>query len=634
MIGKLESLLDNIAFPSDLKKLDESQLPQLCDELRRFIIDELSHNPGHLASSLGVVELTVAIHYVYDMPMDKLVWDVGHQAYGHKILTGRRERFHTNRQFGGISGFPNPAESEYDSFVAGHASNSISAALGISIADDRLKHEKSHTVAVIGDAAMSGGLAFEGLNNASFYPNNLLVVLNDNHMAIDEPVGGMSEYLVRLTTSETYNKWRYRLYQFLERHGWVKEDSKGKHIRRHNSLKAAIANEHNLFEVLNLRYFGPVDGHDVINLVKILRSIKDYNGPKVLHIKTKKGKGFKPAEEAAAIWHAPGKFNKESGERVIPPITKDTPPLFQDVFGHTLVDLAKMNDKVVGVTPAMPSGCSMSFLMHEMPERVFDVGIAEGHAVTFSAGLAKGGLMPFCNIYSSFMQRSYDNVIHDVALQNLDMVMCLDRAGLVGSDGATHHGAFDLAAFRCVPNLTIASPMNVVELRNLMYTASQPGHGPFMIRYPRGKGVLLDWHGEMQTMPVGKGVRLKEGTSSLAVLTLGPLGFAAKKAIERAESEGMSVSHYNMLFLKPLDEEMLQEVASRHTKVITVEDGVVSGGFGSAVLEYFADHDCQIKVKRIGIPDLFATHGTQEELYHLYGMDAEGIYQAIVSMLQ
>lgn len=630
----MESLLNSIEYPSDLKKLEESQLPQLCDELRRFIIDELSHNPGHLASSLGVVELTVAIHYVYDMPTDSLVWDVGHQAYGHKILTGRRKLFHTNRQFGGISGFPNPAESEYDSFVAGHASNSISAALGISIADDRLKKDGAHTVAVIGDAAMSGGLAFEGLNNASFYPNNLLVVLNDNHMAIDDPVGGMSEYLVRLTTSETYNKWRYRLYRLMKKTGWLSDDQKGNHIRRHNSLKAAIANEHNLFEVLNLRYFGPVDGHDVINLVKILRSIKDYKGPKVLHIKTKKGKGFKPAEEAASIWHAPGKFNKESGERVIPPITKDTPPLFQDVFGHTLVDLAKMNDKVVGVTPAMPSGCSMSFLMHEMPERVFDVGIAEGHAVTFSAGLAKGGLMPFCNIYSSFMQRAYDNVIHDVALQNLDMVMCLDRAGLVGSDGATHHGAFDLAAFRCVPNLTIASPMNVVELRNLMFTASQPGHGPFMIRYPRGKGVLLDWHGEMQEMPVGKGVCLKKGDSSLAILSLGPLGFAAKKAVERAEAEGMSVSLYNMLFLKPLDEALLDEVASRYQHVITVEDGVVNGGFGSAVLEYFADHEYSVKVKRIGIPNLFATHGTQEELYHLYGMDAEGIYNAITAILK
>lgn len=630
----MESLLNSIEYPSDLKKLEESQLPQLCDELRRFIIDELSHNPGHLASSLGVVELTVAIHYVYDMPTDSLVWDVGHQAYGHKILTGRRKLFHTNRQFGGISGFPNPAESEYDSFVAGHASNSISAALGISIADDRLKKDGAHTVAVIGDAAMSGGLAFEGLNNASFYPNNLLVVLNDNHMAIDDPVGGMSEYLVRLTTSETYNKWRYRLYRLMKKTGWLSDDQKGNHIRRHNSLKAAIANEHNLFEVLNLRYFGPVDGHDVINLVKILRSIKDYKGPKVLHIKTKKGKGFKPAEEAASIWHAPGKFNKESGERVIPPITKDTPPLFQDVFGHTLVDLAKMNDKVVGVTPAMPSGCSMSFLMHEMPERVFDVGIAEGHAVTFSAGLAKGGLMPFCNIYSSFMQRAYDNVIHDVALQNLDMVMCLDRAGLVGSDGATHHGAFDLAAFRCVPNLTIASPMNVVELRNLMFTASQPGHGPFMIRYPRGKGVLLDWHGEMQEMPVGKGVCLKKGDSSLAILSLGPLGFSAKKAVERAEAEGMSVSLYNMLFLKPLDEALLDEVASRYQHVITVEDGVVNGGFGSAVLEYFADHEYSVKVKRIGIPNLFATHGTQEELYHLYGMDAEGIYNAITAILK
>ena len=599
-------MLDKIDTPSDLKKLDESQLPQVCDELRRFIIDELSHNPGHLASSLGVVELTVALHYVYDVPEDKIVWDVGHQAYGHKILTGRRTRFSTNRQFGGISGFPNPHESEYDSFVAGHASNSISAALGISIADDKLGKDQAHTVAVIGDAAMSGGLAFEGLNNASAYPNNLLVVLNDNHMAIDAPVGGMSEYLVRLTTSATYNKWRYKLYRFFAKLGWVKEDEKAKHIRFHNSVKAAIANEHNLFEVLNLRYFGPVDGHDVVSLVKILRSIKDYKGPKVLHIKTKKGKGFKPAEEAAAIWHAPGKFNKETGERVVAPITKDTPPLFQDVFGHTLVELARMNDKVVGITPAMPSGCSMSFLMHEMPDRVFDVGIAEGHAVTFSAGLAKEGMMPFCNIYSSFMQRAYDNVIHDVCLQNLDMVMCLDRAGLVGSDGATHHGAFDLAAFRCVPNLTIASPMNVIELRNLMYTASLPGHGPFMIRYPRGKGVLLDWHKEMEEMPVGKGVCLKKGTSSLAVLSLGPLGHAAAKAIAKAEENGMSVSHYNMLFLKPLDEELLNEVAKTYQSVITVEDGVVSGGFGSAVLEYFADHDVAMHVKRIGIPNISA----------------------------
>ena len=627
-------MLDKIDTPSDLKKLDESQLPQVCDELRRFIIDELSHNPGHLASSLGVVELTVALHYVYDVPEDKIVWDVGHQAYGHKILTGRRIRFSTNRQFGGISGFPNPHESEYDSFVAGHASNSISAALGISIADDKLGKQQAHTVAVIGDAAMSGGLAFEGLNNASAYPNNLLVVLNDNHMAIDAPVGGMSEYLVRLTTSATYNKWRYKLYRFLAKLGWVKEDEKAKHIRFHNSVKAAIANEHNLFEVLNLRYFGPVDGHDVVSLVKILRSIKDYKGPKVLHIKTKKGKGFKPAEEAAAIWHAPGKFNKETGERVVAPITKDTPPLFQDVFGHTLVELARMNDKVVGITPAMPSGCSMSFLMHEMPDRVFDVGIAEGHAVTFSAGLAKEGMMPFCNIYSSFMQRAYDNVIHDVCLQNLDMVMCLDRAGLVGSDGATHHGAFDLAAFRCVPNLTIASPMNVIELRNLMYTASLPGHGPFMIRYPRGKGVLLDWHKEMEEMPVGKGVCLKKGTSSLAVLSLGPLGHAAAKAIAKAEENGMSVSHYNMLFLKPLDEELLNEVAKTYQSVITVEDGVVSGGFGSAVLEYFADHDVTMHVKRIGIPNIFATHGTQEELYHYYGMDADGIYAAIESVLK
>ncbi len=628
MSDTVGALLQKVEYPSDLKKLKEEELPQFCQELRQFIIDELSHNPGHLGASLGVVELTVALHYVYDMPNDNIVWDVGHQAYGHKIITGRRTLFHTNRQLGGLCGFPNPSESEYDSFIAGHASNSISAALGLDIASAKLKESK-HTVAVIGDAAISGGLAFEGLNNTSFYKNNLLIVLNDNHMAIDTPVGGLSDYLVRLTTSKTYNKWRYRFSQLMQKWGLINEKKKGMMIRRNNSLKAAITNQHNIFEGLNIRYFGPVDGHDVQQLVKILREIKDYEGPKVLHIKTTKGKGFKPAEESAAEWHAPGKFNKETGERIIPPITKDTPPLFQDVFGHTLLELARENEKIIGITPAMPSGCSMSFMMHEMPDRVYDVGISEGHAVTFSAGLAKEGMMPFCNIYSSFMQRAFDNVIHDVALQNLDMVLCLDRAGLVGADGATHHGAFDLAAFRCVPNLTIASPMNVIELRNLMYTASQPGHGPFMIRYPRGKGVLLDWHLPFQSMEVGKGYCVTEG-DDVAVLSLGPLGYMVQKTISKAKELGISVAHYNMLFLKPLDETLLHEVAKKFKKIVTVEDGSIKGGFGSAVLEFLADNNYTGHiVSRVGLPDQFATHGTPDELYHLYGMDVEGILKTI-----
>ncbi len=628
MSDTVGALLQKVEYPSDLKKLKEEELPQFCQELRQFIIDELSHNPGHLGASLGVVELTVALHYVYDMPNDNIVWDVGHQAYGHKIITGRRTLFHTNRQLGGLCGFPNPSESEYDSFIAGHASNSISAALGLDIASAKLKESK-HTVAVIGDAAISGGLAFEGLNNTSFYKNNLLIVLNDNHMAIDTPVGGLSDYLVRLTTSKTYNKWRYRFSQLLQKWGLINEKKKGMMIRRNNSLKAAITKQHNIFEGLNIRYFGPVDGHDVQQLVKILREIKDYEGPKVLHIKTTKGKGFKPAEESAAEWHAPGKFNKETGERIIPPITKDTPPLFQDVFGHTLLELARENEKIIGITPAMPSGCSMSFMMHEMPDRVYDVGISEGHAVTFSAGLAKEGMMPFCNIYSSFMQRAFDNVIHDVALQNLDMVLCLDRAGLVGADGATHHGAFDLAAFRCVPNLTIASPMNVIELRNLMYTASQPGHGPFMIRYPRGKGVLLDWHLPFQTMEVGKGYCVTEG-DDVAVLSLGPLGYMVQKTIPKAKELGISVAHYNMLFLKPLDETLLHEVAKKFKKIVTVEDGSIKGGFGSAVLEFLADNNYTGHiVSRVGLPDQFATHGTPDELYHLYGMDVDGILKTI-----
>lgn len=623
------TLLSNIMYPSDLKKLKVEQLPQLCDEIRHFIIDELSHNPGHFAASLGTVELTVALHYVFDTPEDKLVWDVGHQAYTHKILTGRRKAFSTNRKFHGISGFPNPKESEYDAFVSGHASNSISAALGISVAQ-RLQNKKNqHSIAIIGDGAMTGGLAFEGLNNASSCNNNLMIVLNDNHMAIDNVVGGMSEYLVRLTTSQTYNKWRSKMYHLCVKTGLLKESQRGSLTRMNNSVKAVLTKQHNLFEGLNIRYFGPIDGHDVIQLVRVFTDVKDFNGPKVVHVKTKKGKGFKPAEECATEWHAPGIFDKNTGQRIKKETTVDEPPLFQDVFGHTLVELAEANDKVVGVTPAMPTGCSMTFLMNAMPDRAFDVGIAEGHAVTFSAGLAKDGMMPFCNIYSSFMQRAYDNVIHDVALQNLDMVICLDRAGLVGADGATHHGAFDLAYFRCVPNLTIASPLNEIELRNLMFTAQQKGRGPFVIRYPRGKGVLTDWRKPMSELPVAKGEKLADG-DDLAVLSIGPIGNVVSKAVSKLAKEGIFVAHYNMIFLKPIDEEILHEVGKKFKKIVTVEDGVISGGLGSAVMEFLADNDYPVLVKRIGIPDCFVEHGSPAELYEMLGMDEKGIYDLLL----
>ncbi|MCQ2200366.1 MAG: 1-deoxy-D-xylulose-5-phosphate synthase [Paludibacteraceae bacterium] len=622
-----ENLLSRIVLPSDLKKLKVEQLPQVCQELRQFIIDELSCNPGHFASSLGTVELTVALHYVFDAPNDNIVWDVGHQAYGHKILTGRRERFHTNRHLGGISGFPNPKESVYDAFVSGHASNSISAALGMSVAS-RIQKKQNQSIAVIGDGSMTGGLAFEGLNNASICGSNLIIVLNDNHMAIDPVVGGVSDYLLKMTTSETYNKVREKLYRKAVALGVVDKDKKGRISRFNNALKSLISNEQNMFEGLNIRYFGPVDGHDVIKLVGVLRDLKSFNCPRILHIQTKKGKGFKPAEECATEWHAPGKFDKNTGEKIKVSASGLTPPLFQDVFGHTLLELARENDKIVGVTPAMPTGCSMTYMMHEMPDRTFDVGIAEGHAVTFSAGLAKAGLMPFCNIYSSFMQRAYDNVIHDVALQNLDMVLCLDRAGLVGADGATHHGVFDLAAFRPVPNLTIASPLNEVQLRNLMFTAQIPGHGPFMIRYPRGKGVMPEWHETMRSIEIGKGEKLEDG-EKVAVLTLGPLGNKVLDAVKSLKSQGMSVACYNMIFLKPIDEDILAEVGAKFKQVITVEDGTRNGGFGSAVLEYFADHDINIKVKRLGLPDRFVEHGTPDELYKICGLDSESIEKVI-----
>lgn len=621
-----ESLLNNIEYPSDLKKLKVEQLPQVCEELRAFIIDELSHNPGHFASSLGTIEITVALHYVFDMPSDNIVWDVGHQAYGHKILTGRRKVFNTNRKFGGISGFPNPKESEYDSFIAGHASNSISASLGMAVAS-KLEHKENHTVAIIGDGAMTGGLAFEGLNNASICDNNLLIILNDNHMAIDPAVGGVSDYLLKLTSSPRYNRIREGLYNRAVNAGIIGDDKKGKFTRLTNSVKSLLSSQQNMFEGLNIRYFGPSDGHNVIELVSLLEDLKRIKGPKLLHLITKKGKGFKPAEEAATEWHAPGKFDVETGEK-IKVIQTDQPPLFQDVFGHTLLELARENEKIVGVTPAMPTGCSMTYMMHEMPNRAFDVGIAEGHAVTFSAGMAKAGLMPFCNIYSSFMQRGYDNVIHDVAIQNLNIVICLDRAGLVGADGATHHGAFDLAAFRVVPNLTIASPINESQLRKLMYTAQLPDKGPFMIRYPRGKGEQKDWHCPFEEIPVGKGEILNDG-DGIAVLTVGPIGNTVAKAIKELNDEGLNPAHYNMIFVKPLDEDLLREVGKKFRRIITVEDGVKNGGMGSAVTEFFNDADIPVIVKRLGLPDKFVEHGTPEELYKLCGLDKDSIKQEI-----
>lgn len=625
-------LLEKINTPDDLKRIPHDELPVVCDELRQFIIDELSHNPGHLGASLGVIELTVAIHYVFNTPYDRIVWDVGHQAYAHKILTGRRERFHTNRQFRGLSGFPSPKESEYDAFGTGHSSTSISAALGMSIAS-QLHHDNRQVVAVIGDGAMTGGLAFEGLNNASINPNNLLIILNDNHMAIDPIKGGLSQFLGKIHTSPTYNRWRYAAYKTLKTLHIIDDKNKNKILRLGNSLKSLRSNtDNNIFEGLNIRYFGPVDGHNVRALVDTLQEIKRFEGPKVLHIITKKGKGYKPAEDAATIWHAPGEFEPKTGKR----ITHDNgsqPPLFQDVFGYTLLELAQANNQIVGITPAMPSGCSMTYMMQAMPDRTFDVGIAEGHAVTFAAGLAKDGMLPFCNIYSSFMQRAYDNVIHDVALQKLNVVFCLDRAGIVGSDGATHQGEFDLAYFRCIPNLTIASPMNEHELRNLMFTAQLPDQGPFVIRYPRGHGVLADWHNQPEKVEIGCGRKLKEGKQA-ALLSIGPIGNAAAQAIETVErAHGISIAHYDMRFLKPIDSNILHEVGQDFDHIFTVEDGVIAGGMGSAVLEFMADNGYSPRIKRIGIDDQFVEHGTQAELYHMLGLDSEGIAHTIVEQL-
>jgi len=623
------NLLDSISYPEDLRKLSVEQLPEVSEELRQDIIQELSCNPGHFAASLGTVELTVALHYVYNTPYDRIVWDVGHQAYGHKMLTGRRESFCTNRKFKGIRPFPTPVESDYDTFTCGHASNSISAALGMAVAAARKGEKDRHVVAVIGDGSMSGGLAFEGLNNASSTANNLLIILNDNDMAIDRSVGGMKQYLFNLTTSNRYNQLRFKASKMLFKMGVLNEDRRKALIRFSNSLKSMAAQQQNIFEGMNIRYFGPINGHDVKNLARILRDIKDMQGPKILHLHTVKGKGFEPAEKEPGIWHAPGKFDPETGERITAD-TSNLPPLYQTVFGETLVELAEKNPKIVGVTPAMPTGCSMNILMQAMPDRAFDVGIAEGHAATFSGGMAKEGLQPFCNIYSSFMQRAYDNVIHDIAILRLPVVLCLDRAGLVGEDGPTHHGVYDLAYFRPIPNLTISSPMDEHELRRLMYTAQLPDKGPFVIRYPRGRGVLVDWKCPLEEIPVGKGRKLKDG-KDLAVITLGPIGNIAARAIKRAETEkGLSIAHYDLRFLKPLDETLLHEAGRNFKRIITIEDGARKGGMGSAVLEFMADNSHTPHIERIGVPDTFIEHGTVQELYQLCGMDEEGIYNILI----
>ena len=611
--------LSHIQFPADLRALPVEALPEVCAELRDDIVKELSVNPGHLASSLGTIELTVALHYVYDTPEDRIVWDVGHQAYGHKILTGRRDVFNTNRKFGGLHPFPTPAESEYDTFVCGHASNSISAALGMAVADAKMGNHRN-VVAVIGDGSLSGGLAFEGLNNVSQSPNNLLIILNDNNMSIDRSVGGMKQYLLSLNTNESYNRWRDRVGRWLMGKGYLDDSRRKTVIRLSNAFKSAISQQQNIFEGMNIRYFGPVDGHNIKELVRVIRQLKDMRGPKLLHIHTVKGKGYEPAEKAATIWHAPGRFNPETGER----LDKDKRAKYQNVFGETLVELAKANDKIVGITPAMPTGCSMNKLMEAMPDRAFDVGIAEGHAATFAGGLAKEGMVPFCNIYSAFAQRAYDNIIHDVAIGNLHVVFCFDRAGIVGEDGATHHGAFDMAALKPVPNLTICAPMNEHELRKMMFTAQLPDQGPWVIRYPRGRGVMDDWKCPLESIEVGKGRKLKDGKGT-AVLSIGHIGNNVAEAVKDTD-----VAHYDMRFLKPIDTALLDEVGSTYDRVITVEDGVRDGGLGSAVLEYFADKGYTPHVTRIGMPtDTFVEHGTIAELQKLYNMDAEGIKRVI-----
>ena len=624
----LENILKTIDSPKDLRSLNQNSLPQVCDELRQMIIEELSRNPGHFGSSLGTIELTVALHYVFNTPEDRIVWDVGHQAYGHKILTGRRDSFSTNRKFKGIRPFPSPAESEYDTFTCGHASNSISAALGMAVANKKNGNPKRKVVAVIGDGAMTGGLAFEGLNNASTTDNDLLIILNDNDMSISHSVGGMRNYLTRLQTSRSYNKFRYLVSRVLYKMGMMNEERRKRIIRRNNHFKLQYNTTNNVFEGMDIRYFGPIDGHNVLDLVRVMQNIKNMHGPKLLHIKTKKGKGYKPAEIDSDIWHAPGLFDKETGERIIKS-DKELPPLYQDVFGETLLELMHENKKIVAITPAMPLGCSMDIPMKVYPDRCFDVGIAEGHAVTFSGGLAKEGMIPFCNIYSTFMQRAYDNLIHDIAIQKLNMVLCLDRAGLVGEDGPTHHGAFDMAYLRTVPNIIISSPYDEIEMRNLMYTAQLPDQGPFVIRYPRGRGLICDWKQPFKPIVVGTGQCIKEGTD-VAVLSIGPIGNIAHEAIKQWEEySGKSAALFDMRFLKPLDTDLLHRVAKEYNQIITIENGTVLGGLGSAVMEFMAENKYKPSIIRLGLPDQFIEHGSTPQLLHLCNIDKEAVIDAL-----
>ena len=625
-------LLSQIDFPADLRRFSEDELVQISNELRQYIIDIVSLKGGHFGASLGTVELSVALHYAFNTPYDQLVWDVGHQAYGHKMLTGRRERFHTNRIYKGLSGFPKRKESEYDTFGVGHSSTSISAALGMAVAS-RIKGENDRQhIAVIGDGALTGGMAFEGLNNAGTTSNNMLVVLNDNCMSIDPNVGALKEYLTDITTSHTYNRVKDEVWNLLGKISKFGPNAQAIVQKVENAVKSALLQQSNLFESLNFRYFGPVDGHDVNRLVQVFKDLKDIPGPKILHVLTVKGKGYKLAEEDQTLWHAPGLFNKDTGEILKSPSKGPEPPKYQDVFGHTLVEIAKEDKRVVGVTPAMPSGCSLNIMMREIPERAFDVGICEQHAVTFSAGMATQGLIPFCNIYSTFMQRAYDQVMHDVALQNLHVVFCLDRGGLAGADGPTHHGAYDIAYMRCLPNMVVAAPMNEQELRNIMFTGYKTP-GPMSIRYPRGNGVMPEWRTPLELIPVGKGRKLKDG-DDLAILSIGHIGNIATKAVQKLEAEGMSVAHYDMRFVKPLDEELLHEIFTHHTKVITVEDGCIQGGFGSAVLEFMADNGYSAQVKRLGIPDRYIEHGTQPELWKECGYDEEGIFNEAFSLVK
>ncbi|RUT78373.1 1-deoxy-D-xylulose-5-phosphate synthase [Ancylomarina longa] len=627
-----KKLLDQINYPKDLKKISEDDLIQVCAELRQEIIDQVSCNPGHFGASLGVVELTVALHYVLNTPYDNLVWDVGHQAYGHKILTGRKDVFHTNRKYKGISGFPNRNESEYDAFTVGHSSTSISAALGMAVAAHLNGELDRKTVAVIGDGSMTAGLAFEGLNNAANKNADLLVILNDNNMAIDPNVGGLNEYLLDITTSQTYNKVKNDVWRLLGKFNRLNPNTQKLFQKVEHGIKTILLRQSNIFEALNFRYFGPVDGHNVNHLVKVLSDLQKIPGPKLLHCITQKGKGFKQAELHQTYWHAPGKFDKVTGEIFKQETSEPQASKFQDVFGNTLVELAEMNDKIVGITPAMPTGSSLNIMMAKMPDRAFDVGIAEQHAVTFSGGLAAKGKVPFCAIYSSFMQRAYDQVIHDVALQNVNVVFCLDRGGVVGADGATHHGVYDLAFMRCVPNMTIAAPLNEIELRNLMFTAQQEDMGPFSIRYPRGRGRIIDWKKEFTILPVGKGQQLKDGTD-LVILSIGAIGIEAMDAIEELEKDNISVGHYDMRYLKPIDTELLQEVCSKFKHIITLEDASIIGGLGSAVMEFINDQDYHCKVTRLGVPDKWVEQGTQQELYKECGYDKDGIIKTVVEIL-